>query len=336
MIPSIFHDPASHRPARERQRVRYFPSRGPWMYGTDSILPHATPRWTDRRKSLIVGPFGSSNVYTGESLAPHRGDEGRSTYIHTHRKSEGRVPADYLPALCQMKYSRRSRPLGLAPTPNAGFWPVPAHSLLPTLIESSSSKATASHDSKVGLVGTSWGKSWTRECLWSLTALQLISAGKSLSWRPCRDGELRCAIFPALVVARLSRAGRDSSLARSADLDIERVEGGGGWMTLLSLSLSHSFSLRLFSSLFCSQARMGLLYKVAPLYGTHRRFGSGGDGRTSRADTIVHNATLATHSKASMDVPSSLLTGRRYSTLPTGNIITCIRSKGLGRGDTGM
>lgn len=276
-------------------------------------------------------------MYTGESPAPHRGDEGRSTHIHTDRKSEGRVPADYLPALCQIKYSRRSRPLGLALTPNAGFWPVPAHRLFPTLIESSSSKATASHDSKVGLVGTSWGKSWTRECLWSLTALQLISAGKSLSWRPCRDGELRCAIFPGLVVARLSRAGRDSSLARSADLDIEREEGRGGWFDDLAfpVSLSHSLSLRL-SLLFCSQARVGLLYMVAPLYGTHRRFGGGGDGRTSHADTIVHNATLTTHSKASMDVPSSLLTGRGYSTLPTGNNITCIRSKGLGRGDTGM
>lgn len=301
MIPSIFHDPASHRVARERQRVRYFPSRVDWMYGTNSVLPQAMPRWADKQTSLIVGPFGSSNVRTGESLAPHRGDEYRSTHIPTKRESERQerfLQTTYLPCANQVL---TEKPTTWAGTHAQGKLLASAAVPPPPHSHRTSIKATASYDGKAGLVGTSWTCGPLRHCS------QLPA--KASSWRPCRDGELRCAIFLGFVLARLSRAGRESSLARAADLG----EGGLFWWTS-SLSVCmflYVFSLCVFFFVFL---RVGLLSMVGLPYGIHCRLGGGRRGPLLSQITTL---PFITHNKASMDVPSSLLTHSAYSTLPT-------------------
>lgn len=117
-------------------------------------------------------------------------------------------------------------------------------------------------------------------------------------------GECGAHFFLAFVLARLSRAGRDSSLARAANLErkrgTHRERRGGGSMALLSHS--HLLSLRPFL-LLCSRAQMGLLSLVDPLTTFSLSWGP----KTGALLLQIHNATFDTYYKASMDIPSSLL-----------------------------
>lgn len=300
---------------------------------------------TKRQTNLIVDPSGSSSVCALASRPLHievmRVEAHTHIYKHTGNKRNERVLSQTtsLP-LCQIKYTLTEKPTTWAGTHAQcrRFGQCRRNTPSSTLAENLSQGF-----SRLRQQGMPRGDSFQTTRMRAVVPLQHCSylpakkAPRGGHAVMCEKCGTRFLVSLGFVLAKLTRAVRDPKLHPNLRTFGERERRVGFVLVGLPfLSPCLPLVLSLGASSFPLPARGRLLSMVGPPLMTLIVFLGGGDGGTfslslsfSRRDTQRYNPIHT--AKASMDVPLFLLQERRYSTLTTGNNITCIRARGWGR-----